>query len=112
MKKDDKKSKKNWLKWVLMPLLVISIFGTFEFMKFQKDSQLRREAALAQQEKMLEFWKNEGLNQEQIDQKLKEQRNQFVRNEDSSIFQTVFRTVRHATGTGPGTGPGPGMERR
>lgn len=81
-------------------------------MKFQRESDLRREAISAQQEKMLEFWKSEGLTQEQIDQKLKEQRNQFVRNEDSSIFQTVFRTVRHATGTGPGTGAGPGMERR
>lgn len=102
MKKDDKKSKKNWLKWVLLSLIAVSIFGTLEFMKFQKESDLRREAAFAQQEKMLEFWKSEGLTEEQIDQKLKEQRNQFVRNENPSIFQSVFRTVRHATGTGPG----------
>ena len=112
MKKDDSKSKKNWLKWVLISLVVILIIGAFEFMKFQKDSELRREAAFAQQEKMLEFWKSEGLTQEEIDQKLKEQRSQFMENGSPSLFQSVFRTVRHATGTGPGTGAGPGMERR
>lgn len=112
MKKEDKKSKKNWLKWVLLSLVAISIFGTFEFMKFQKESELRRESAVAQQEKMLNFWKSEGLSQEEIDQKLKEQRSQFVRDKSPSIFQSVFRTARHATGTGPGTGAGPGMERR
>lgn len=112
MKKDNTKSKKNWLKWVLVSLVLVLVFGTFEFMKFQKEAELRRENAVAQQEKMLEFWKNEGLTQEQIDQKLKEQRDQFVRNENPSLFQSVFRTVRHATGTGPGTGSGPGMERR
>jgi uncharacterized protein HemX len=100
---------KNWLKLVSISLLAISLFGTFQYLQFQKESELRRENAMAQQEKMLEFWKNEGLTQEEIDQKLKEQRSQFVRDENPSIFQTVFRTVRHATGTGPGTGARPEM---
>ena len=110
--KVEKKVKSNWLKWILISTLAVLIYGSFEFMKFQKESDMRRETAAAQQEKMLEFWKNEGLSQEQIDQKLKEQRSQFVRDENPSIFQSVFRTVRHATGTGPGTGSGPTMERR
>lgn len=91
-------------KWLLIILLSLTAFGTFEFIKFQKESEARREAATAQQEKMLKFWKDEGLSQEEIDQKLKEQRSQFVRSESSSVFQSVFRTVRHATGTGPGLG--------
>ena len=102
MKKDNAKSKKNWLKWILISLVIVLAVGSFEFMKFQKESDLRRQSAMIQQEKMLEFWKSESLNQDQIDQKLKEQRSQFVRNENPSIFQSVFRTVRHATGTGPG----------
>lgn len=102
MKKDQSENKKKWLKWILASLAALSIFGAFEFFKFQKESDLRRESATAQQEKMLEFWKSEGLDQDQIDQKLKEQRSQFSRNENPSIFQSVFRTVRHATGTGPG----------
>ena len=104
MKENETNLKKNWLKYLLLFLIVTISFGAFQFLKFQKDSELRRENSIAQQEKMVEFWKGEGLSDEEIDQKLKEQRSEFVRNEDPSIIQSMMRTVRHTTGTGPGTG--------
>ncbi|MBU1033661.1 hypothetical protein KKI22_01785 [Patescibacteria group bacterium] len=104
MKENKMKFKKNWLKWFLLFLIVTISFGAFQFLKFQKDSELRRENSMAQQEKMMEFWKSEGLSDEEIDQKLKEQRSEFVRNDNPSIVQSMMRTVRHTTGTGPGTG--------
>ncbi|AKM81311.1 MAG: hypothetical protein UT13_C0001G0350 [Candidatus Pacebacteria bacterium GW2011_GWF2_38_9] len=104
MKENQKKSKKKWLKWLLLFLLAVIVFGVFQFFKFQKDSEVRRESSMAQQEKMMEFWKSEGLSDEEIDQKLKEQRSEFVRNDNPSIVQSMMRTVRHTTGTGPGTG--------
>jgi len=98
------KLKKNWLKWFLLFLIITIIFGVFQFFKLQKDAEIRRENSIIQQEKMLEFWKSEGLSDEEIAQKLKEQRSEFVKNEDPSIVQSMMRTLRHTTGTGPGTG--------
>lgn len=104
MKENNPKSEKSWLKWFFVALILLVSLLAYVFFKFDRDAKLNRENMLVQQEKMISFWKSEGLSQEEIDQKLKEQRSQSVRNENPSIFQSVFRTVRHATGTGPGTG--------
>ncbi len=104
MQENKIKSKRKWLKWLLFLMVAILLMITYAFYQFKEEADLRRENVKIQQDKMVEFWKNEGLTQEEIDQKLKEERSQLIRNEDPSIFQSVFRTVRHATGTGPGTG--------
>jgi hypothetical protein len=102
--KPQNKSKKNWPKWLAIVFILLASLVAYEYYKFETNSRMSRDNMRIQQEKMLDFWKSEGLTQEQIDQKLKDLRGQFVGNENPSIFQSVFRTVRHATGTGPGTG--------
>ena len=104
MKENNIKFKKNWWKWFLLGLTTIIIFGTVQFFKLQKDADIRKENSMLQQQKMLEFWKSEGLSDEEIAQKLKEQRLEFVKNEDPSIVQSMMRTLRQTTRTGPGTG--------
>ncbi|MBT4124487.1 MAG: hypothetical protein HN981_04230 [Candidatus Pacebacteria bacterium] len=104
----SKKNKKSWLKWVLILLGVVSIFTAFQFLKFQKQSAVRREATQIQQKKLVEFWESQGLSEEEIQEKLEEDRASNLPERETSIFGSIMRTVRHSTGTGPGTGGGPG----
>ena len=104
----SKKNKKSWLKWVLILLGIISIFTAFQFLKFQKQSAVRREATQIQQKKLVEFWESQGLSEEEIQEKLEEDRASNLPERETSIFGSIMRTVRHSTGTGPGTGGGPG----
>lgn len=97
----DKSKKKVWLKWVIGIIIILLLFGVFQFYKFQKESELRREAMQAQEVKLREFYQDQGLSEEEINLKLKDERvNSFSSEQEDSIFRSIFRTVRHTTGTG------------
>ncbi|MBU0975125.1 hypothetical protein KKD03_05500 [Patescibacteria group bacterium] len=99
--KPEKSKKLAWLKWLAGIIVILLLFGAFQFYKFQKDSELRREAIQAQEFKLREFYQDQGLSEEEIDQKIKTERvNNFPREDEDSLFRTVFRTIRHTTGTG------------
>jgi hypothetical protein len=98
-----KKKSKKWLKIVLSTLFLLAAAGSLWIYKSDQDAQVRREVFQQQQEKMVDFWQEQGLSEEEIQDKLAENR---IENQDfqPTILQSLLRTFRHTTGTGPGGG--------
>jgi uncharacterized protein YpmS len=116
-KEKETKSKKlkKWIKPLLISLLTLIVVGGALLYKSDLDAQARREAFQEQQDKMVDFWKEQGLTDEEIQEKLAENRAENL-NYEPSLLDSLLRTFRHATGTGPGGGepgtmppPGGGM---
>ena len=96
-----KKPTKKWLKPLLLGLLVLVIGGGLLIYKSDQDAKARREVFLEQQQKMISFWQDQGLTEEEIQTKLSENMAENF-NYQPSLLQSLLRTFRHATGSGPG----------
>lgn len=103
-KQQTKKLKaKKWLKPVLIGLVATIVGGGLLLYKSDLDAQAKRTAFFEQQQKMVEFWQEQGLTEEEIQEKLAENRAENL-NYEPSLLDSLLRTFRHATGTGPGGG--------
>jgi len=101
MTENKNRRRKSWWKWMLGIVIVIIALGTLQYFRMEKEAGIRREAMLAQEIKLREFYQEKGLSEEEIEKKLKEERfGSFNKDGKSSIFRSVMRTVRHTTGTG------------
>ena len=100
--KPKKKSNKK-LKIIIGIILIVTALIGFNVIKDSKLRQERFAAVKQQRQVMIDYWVEQGLSQEEINQKLKEQKPSEFGNYQPSIFRSVMRTVRHSTGTGPGT---------
>lgn len=109
-KKKTAKKKKSWWKWLLGVIAVLLVSGGAFFLKIRRDSRLRQEQMQAQQEKLIQFYQDQGLTEEEIQEKLKEERGSGMPEgmaEHSDLERTIMRTFRQATGTaGQGRPPG------
>lgn len=65
---------KSKLKWFLFILVAVILFIGFNYFRAQKLRHQRRIAMDEQRQVMIDAWKNQGLSQEQIDEKLKSER--------------------------------------
>ncbi len=102
--KKQKVSKKTILKWLGMALVVIALIFGAQYYSFQKKAEAKRTAQLKQEEILLAHWEEQGLSDEEIQEKLRESRIESFNPEDAPLIFQILRTVRHATGTGPGAG--------
>jgi len=102
-----KSSKKNIIKWILVGLVILISFVGFEMWNLQKNADARRDLATKQREILVENWKEEGLSDDEIQEKLKDQAFSTFDQSEITLFQRLYMTVRHATGSSTGTGDGP-----
>ena len=103
-KKKTKASKKTILKWIGIVIVVIVLFLGGQYYSFQKKAEARFEAQQKQEEILVAHWEEQGLSEEEIQEKLIESRRESFNPDDAPLMFQILRTVRHATGTGPGGG--------
>jgi uncharacterized protein HemX len=97
---DKKKSKrKSILKWSLIILLVLAVFTGYKFYTVQKAMAARRETFEKQRQVMMEHWQEQGLSEEEIDQKMQEMRQERSgQAEDHPAGMSFFRMIRGGGG--------------
>lgn len=98
-KSNKKKKKSKNFKTILIITAIIIGITSLKIYQTRKLSADRREAAQEQQEIMIESWKDQGLSDEEIEEKLKEIRLTNFDNQKSSGFGIV-RMVTGGRGTG------------
>lgn len=107
--KKNKKPKKSKLKTIIIIVLILITLLVIGYLKTQKDMKVRRDATEEQRQVMIDSWKDQGLSEEEIQEKLKTQRPEgFEPGEDLSLFHSIFRVVKGGGGPGTGDGTGPG----
>lgn len=108
--KESKKNnkKKNILKWTGIVFLVTALLLGLQYFSFVKKAEARREAQVEQEQLLVSHWQDQGLSDEEIQEKLRESRMESFDPDDAPLVFQLMRTFRHATGTGPGDGTGPG----
>ncbi|MBU1130386.1 hypothetical protein KKE45_03665 [Patescibacteria group bacterium] len=84
-------TKKAWLKWLLIGLIVLIALVGYKFYKSKKILAARRELMQKQRDIMMKKWQEEGLTEEEIMQKMQDMRQQRIDNgerpaEGSRIF--------------------------
>lgn len=107
--KEDKtiksnKKKINWKTIGAVSLVIIMLLSAWFYQQYKND-ELRRQEFQAQRQELVDFWKSKGLTDQEIQEKLKNDRPNNFPEGESSMVRDVMRTVRHATGTGPGVRP-------
>lgn len=108
--KESKKNnkKKNILKWAGIVFSVTALLLGLQYFSFVKKAEARREAQAEQEQLLVSHWQDQGLSNEEIQEKLRESRMESFDPDDAPLVFQLMRTFRHATGTGPGDGTGPG----
>ncbi|MBU4210491.1 hypothetical protein KKC08_00825 [Patescibacteria group bacterium] len=72
----EKSTKKPWLKWLLTGLIVLTVLAGYKFYKSKKILAARRELMQKQRDIMMEKWREDGLTEEEINQKMQDMRQQ------------------------------------
>lgn len=104
--------KKSWILGVTLVVLVVVIGLIVSEVQANAEREKRLEAMEKQRQVLVSHWQEEGLSEQEIQTKLREQRRESMGDFKPSIVQQVMRTFRHATGTGGGGIPGrDGMNR-
>lgn len=103
-KKKQKASKKTILKWVGVSLVVVALVLGGQYYSFVKKAEASRAAQQKQEEILMAHWEDQGLSEEEIQEKLRESRIESFNPDDAPLMFQILRSVRHATGTGPGGG--------
>jgi len=98
-KAEEKKQKKKnqVLKWVLIIVAGLLIFGGFKYFTFRKQMDERRAEMQEQRQIMIDFYKDQGLSEEEIEEKMREQRDEFNQAERPS---SPFFMIRRVMGGG------------
>ena len=92
--------KKSKLKIIALIVLTALAFIAFQYFSSQRDMEERRAASAEQQQVLVESWQAQGLTDEEIEQKLAEDRQT---KSDGSQSHSIFGVVRRMTGSaGPG----------
>ena len=69
-KEMKQKSKKGWIKWVLVGIFVLALGVGAKIVKDQKTMADRKYVMEKQRELMIESWKEEGLTEEEIKERM------------------------------------------
>ena len=110
---NGKKIKKSKLKTIIIIFLFLVALLGIGYFKSQKDMKDKREAMEEQRQVMIDSWKDQGLSDEEIQEKLKTQRPEGSNlREDPSLFQSIFRVIGGGGGSGTGDGQGSGRMMR
>lgn len=92
---------RRWLPWFLGVVAVLMALSAFQFFQMQRVANLRREAIIVQEQKMRQFYQSQGLSEEEIQTKLRQDRSDnFARNSSDDPFRSVMRGFRQLTGGG------------
>ncbi len=89
-----KKSSTPWWMWVIVVGLGLALVGGLQYWRFSRAMYARRAAMQAQRAKLVDFWKAEGLSDEEINQKLKTDRSQNLqRTGQQNLAGMMFRMM-------------------
>jgi uncharacterized membrane protein YgcG len=94
-----------WLMALVAALVLVGAAGMYRETQASKE---RFTAMTKQRQVMQEYWQSQGLNQEEINQKLMEQRQLGREGFEPTLFSRLLFTFHRTTGTGPGGGRGDG----
>ena len=100
MAKDKVKKQKKipqTLKWVLIVIVGLLILGGFKYFSFKSQMDERRAEMQEQRQVMIDFYKDQGLSEEEIEEKMREERGGFDQGKRSS---NPFFMIRRAMGGG------------
>jgi flagellar basal body-associated protein FliL len=95
-----KKQKKNQvIKWMLIVMAGLLIFGGFKYFSFKSQMDERRAEMQEQRQVMIDFYKDQGLSDEEIEEKMKEERGGINQGERSRNPLFMIRGVMGGSGT-------------
>lgn len=97
----------KYIKVSALTLVIVIALGAFQMFRFQKESEARFASREKQTQILINNWEAEGLSQEEIQEKLQEQRGRNFERGDINPAQRVMFMVRRATGGGPPRGGRP-----
>ena len=107
MKDSKVSSTKSKKKIILLSVLVIAfilVLGGYHVYASQKSMAENRIAMEKQRQVMIEHWQEEGLSEEEIQEKIRGEMQSQQGDFERPWYSEMLRTVRHATGSGPGDG--------
>jgi len=93
------------LKIILIVIVILIGLGAWRYYSFTQQMAEQRQAMQIQRQKLVDYWQAQGLSQEEIDQKLIEERSATFEGRQPSLFGSLIRSVRHTTGGGFSGGP-------
>jgi hypothetical protein len=90
--------KKGALKWIFIGVMVLLIVGGYKYFSLRKEMEARRAEMQEQRQVMIDFYKDQGLSDEEIEEKMQEERKGDMNGErqHSSIFM-----IRKSLGGSP-----------
>ena len=65
---------KNWIKWLLVGFIVLSVLVGFKLYKLKKAQAIKREFVEKQRDIMMKKWQEEGLTEQEIKTKMQNMR--------------------------------------
>ena len=104
----DKKTAKNPSKGqntlLIVIIIVLAMIGYFGYQYFSSRSQMeeRREAMEAQRQIMVEHWQEEGLSQEEIEEKMSEFQHEGFDDGQRPFFFSIMHLFRGGSGSRSG----------
>lgn len=104
MSEIKKSTKFKKVKIIAIIIGILVLVGTGYLYNQAKIADARRAEFQIQREELINFWTEQGMSEEEIQDKLREQAPSDRIGQEPSAINSVLRTVRHTTGTGPGTG--------
>ena len=89
------KKKTSIFLWLLVAIIVLLVFFGYRFFSFQKQMEDRRETMMEQRQVMIDHWKEQGLSDEEINEKLESTRQEQVKNSGRRPpLMGIFRIFR------------------
>jgi len=95
-KKQKKEVKKKVLMWVLIGVLLVGSFVAYKTLVFRKQMDEKRKIADEQRQVMVDYWKSQGLSDEEIEEKMENERE--TRESEESKESSGIGVVKLFTG--------------
>ena len=94
MVKEKAKNKKlQTLKWILIAIMGLLIFSGFKYLSFNKQINKKRVEMQEQRQAMIDFYKSQGLSEEEIKKKMMKEKGKFNLDERSKSSFFMMRKI-------------------
>ena len=99
--KKNEKTNKPFIKWLAISLIALFLFVGFNYLKVRKLRSQRMDEMEEQRQVLIESWRNQGLTEEEIEEKLATMRqNGLPVNQRSESGIGIMRAVTGGRGMG------------